>query len=249
MTNKDLIEQIELLIETGEVPTALELCDNAILAFPNDPTFPCLKGVAYQQLGEFSKALYYHTQCITMEPQYFICWSCISIIHLEMLEMEKAHHAILRTIRTGPRQAESWWLRAIFRELQGDVEGGERAYRHANWLNPRLVPAMPILDDQQITQILFSVCTNDSIDMHQFEKYIDIVCIPAPDIIQLRESEVWESPIHILFSFDKSNARASITCYRQNLRRALAEEEDIKGYLSSLITPQVATFLQDQLLD
>jgi len=249
MTNKELIEQIELLIETGEVPGALELCDEAMEEFPEDPTFPCLKGVAYQQIGEFTKALYYHHKCIALEPQYFICWSCISIIHLEMLEMEKAHYSILRTLRAGPKQAESWWLRAIFRELHGDLAGGERAYRHANWLNPILVPPLPTLDEQQMKAFVLDACEQHCIDLYLLDRYISIVYIPAPDIIQLQESDIWESPIHILFSFESSSNQATITCYQQNLRRAMAEEEDINSYLSSLIIPQIESFLNGRSLD
>jgi len=243
MTNKDLIEQIELLIETGELQQALTLCNDALTEFPKEPTFHCLKGVAYQQLGELTKALYHHTQCVTIEPQYFICWSCISIIHLEMLEMEKAHHAILRALRAGPKQAEAWWLRAIFRELHGDTTGGERAYIHANWLNPDLVPQLPSLDEKEIHAFIFEACKTNSIELNPFKKLVDINCQQSPDIILLKETDQWESPIHLLFSFHEKHNRGTLTCYRQNIRRAVAEGEDIQSYLSTQIIPLVKDFL------
>jgi tetratricopeptide (TPR) repeat protein len=245
MKHKDFVEQIELLIETGDIPGALELCNLSLLEFPDEPTFLCLMGIAYQQIGELSKALFYHTKCVAIEPNYFICWSCISIIHLEMLEMEKAHHSILRTLRTGPNQAEAWWLRAIFRELHGDIAGGERAYQHASWLNPVLIPPLSPFNELEINTLILSVCDTHLIDIEEFSKNIRIIYTPTPDIILLQESDIWESPIHILFSFTRTPDKATITCYKQNIRRSIAENEDIPKYLSNVIIPQVQDYLKN----
>lgn len=241
--NQDqIIQKIHDLLKEEAFSEALEIC-NQILAKSNDGIILHLKGLALYCLERFQEAIVSFTEA-TQQPNFTVeSWSYLALLQLEMLNLEQAKIAILRATQISPYQADIWAIRAIYREWLQDFQGAERAYDHAHWLAPDIIPKFPKFQPEQITEELTNILLQKGFTPEDISEIISIQFQLAPTLSQLEDNLHVISPLYLSFHFEQNHQRGILIGFEKNILRSLAEDVSVEKQLEPIL-PQLEHYLE-----
>jgi tetratricopeptide (TPR) repeat protein len=234
-------KQCQEHLKDGDFQEALELC-NELLEDDTGGLVFHLQGIALYYLGRMHEAIFAFTQATQYDEASVEAWSYLALIHLEMLNLEQAKIAILRASQITPYHADTWALRTIYREWQQDFSGADRAYAHAHWLSPDVIPKLsPFKQDEALENIKKSL-REQSIYWEQFDSCISIQYQTAPTLPQLKANQTYMSSLFLSFHLETHPEKAILIGFEKNIQRGLAEDISIEEQLSHLF-PQIKDYL------
>ena len=237
------IKQCQEYLKNGQFPEALEICNELLeeVEEENGLLFH-LQGIAFYYLGRMHEAIFSFTQATQHKETSVEAWSYLALIHLEMLNLEQAKIAILRASQITPYHADTWALRAIYREWQQDFAGADRAYAHAHWLSPDIIPKLPPFEDEDVLEQIKEALKEQSIDWDQFDSCISIQFQKAANLPQLEANQTYMSSLFLSFHLETHPEKAILIGFEKNIQRGLAEDISIAEQLSHLF-PQLQDYL------
>ena len=244
---RELLDQIETVLHTGDSLTAIEMCDQVLKDFPNDAETLFIKSVGLQLTGQIEQALHGYHQAATSDHKFYAAWNHLALLAIEVIDWPKAEHAIQRSIRVEPFNADGWWIRSLLRELRGDLNGAKRARSHAQWLDPQSYPPLPVLSNDAVKEILrFAVNEIDS-NLQNYFMQLPLHIEEYPSLKFLHQFEQPPSPIRVLCFLNRSKqneASPSILMFRQNLRRAIQNEDEMLSEIRNALLSHGLSFMQ-----
>jgi tetratricopeptide (TPR) repeat protein len=244
---ESFLEQVEAVLNAGDVDHALSLCDLALQLFPRHPEVLYIRAIGLQLNGQWEEALDSYHQAALARPSFSQAWCHMGLLSLEMYDFSQAENAIQRAIRAEPMNSDGWWIRSLMRELKGDLAGAERARAYACWLDPEIYQPLPEMDDEAILTVLNDALAGASEHILALfeEVQIRIHEIPKPDLLPV----VPESPLRSLFvmqhiGLGEGNWQQPLTLYafRQNIRRARLNREELLQELKTSLVQELERY-------
>ena len=115
----------------------------------------------------------------------------------------------------------------MLRELRGDTNGAKRTRNHATWLDPESYPPLPILSNDAVQEILKFAIKEFNPTLKDYFSHLPLYIEEVPSLQFLEQFGTPPSPIRLLcfLNTQNKNKSSSIIMFRQNLRRALQDEE------------------------
>ena len=131
-------------------------------------------------------------------------------------------------------------MRSLYRELNGDLLGAERAF-HAHRLDPQGIQLLPEISETHIRELALSALQGLLGDIQSLSPFITLSIETAPSESILSGEDLWHSPLHILTHVRKNPFE--VICFRQNIRRHSQQGLDLEQHFSSLFTEHLADLL------
>ena len=249
MTNRlrNLLDQIETVLHTGDAEAAIGMCDQVLNDFPNDSETLFIKAVGLQLLGQIEQALHTYHQAAISNPKFFAAWNHLSLLAIETLDWPKAEHAIQRSIRVEPFNADGWWIRSLLRELRGDSNGAKRTRSHAHWLDPESYPQLPVISNNAVKEILKFALKDIDQPIQSYFIQLPLHVEEYPSLKFLNQFEHPPSPIRILCFLNQSKQKETgsfIVMFRQNIRRAMQNEAEMLAEIRNSLLANSPSVMQ-----
>ncbi|MBM76314.1 MAG: hypothetical protein CMK59_12995 [Proteobacteria bacterium] len=226
---ENLLVQAEELLCLGEPESCLALCLEGLQIEPSDPDLLFLQALSMQLIGSWEEALSILYSIVTTDSQNLQAWAHIAILQLELMDL-KAAKAVIKTIQDKDATFEDgWWLRSILRERMNDIEGADRAYGMANWLDPSEYPMLPYFDDHELRELISEVLNTAPpfLKMLYQQSIVQFKETPGTEHIELSDLP----PLQILCTpipktgFIRPIHQPTLVIFKRNIRRALVDKE------------------------
>ena len=234
---ENLLLQAEELLCLGEPESCLELCLEGLQIEPSDPDLLFLQALSMQIIGAWEEALVILYSIVTADPDNTQAWAHIAILQLELMNISAAQ-AVIQTIQVkDPAFEDGWWLRALLRERTGDIDGADRAYGMASWLNPDEYPTLPPLENDDLKDLINEVLNTAQPFLKMLYQQSIIQIKDVPDSEHIAASDL--PPLQILCtpipqnSFSTAVRQPTIVFFKRNIRRALMDKEQLMQRLLS----------------
>ena len=248
---RDIIEQVEAILQSGDPRAALELCDLAVKEFPTEAEPLFFRALSLQIDGQLEDAMDAFYQAALADKNHYAAWCHLGLLSIELLEFTQAQHAIVRAIRSNPTCADGWWIRSLLRELLGDDEGARRARALASWFDPVHYPKLPKVTDDEIHRIYHEAISEMSESEFSLLSQMPVILEECPSATILNQYAIAPSPIrllgHVMLS-PKTETQPQgpmVILFRQNLRRAWDHSEELLDSLRCCLAERLDVLFND----
>ncbi len=129
------------LVQTGQLPRALETLERAKSAGPRDPTALHELGKAYHLAGRSTEAIAALLESVRLDPEFTEARNTLGNVYFETGDAAKAEDALRQTIRIQPDYAEAQNNLANVLASKGDLPQAEFHYEQAIRSSPALTSA------------------------------------------------------------------------------------------------------------
>jgi tetratricopeptide (TPR) repeat protein len=115
---------------------AIEYLNNAIKLQPNDAEIYYNRGVAYDNLGQYKRAIKDYNQAIILKPDYAEAFYNRGTINNTIGQYQRAIEDFNETIRLNPNDAEAYLGRGFTCDKLGQLQRAIENYSKSIWLIP-----------------------------------------------------------------------------------------------------------------
>lgn len=251
-----ILDQAEVVLDTGDAEKAIAICDHALSLFPGHPGALFVRGDGLRALGEMAEAAQSYRAAALARPDHASSWASLALTAFEILNITEADRAMKRAIREDPTNPQAWWVRSLLREWRGDISGADRSRTHAAWLDPIGFPLPPTLTEEEIDTLVEECLMELPQSIRDYLSNVVILLEDLPGIGVLKQFDPPASPLQMLGYFSGpslmdrgegftpwSQLPANIILYRRNLQRYAMSRDHLIEELRITLLHEVGHFL------
>lgn len=131
-----LVEQAKTFFQKGQYDSAIQYCNEIIIAYPQSELAYHSRGAAYNAKGDIERAFKDYNKAIELNPNYAPAYINRGIIYANKGDFEQAFNDYNKAIELSPNDASAYYNRGLGYLHKGSYEQAIHDFRKAIELRP-----------------------------------------------------------------------------------------------------------------
>lgn len=205
-TPEDLLAVASAALEQGDPEAALELCRELLTERPDHDEARLLEAEAFRDLQDLERAEESYRHLLAAHPTHVDGLAGMARVLIDQYRLEEAAACASHAIRRDPGHPEAHHVRAMLRELRGDLAGALRDHTRA-WVGSSRYPLPKPRDHAALRALLADAArlSNDEAFTH-WVTTLPLAIEPAPTPETCQAYDPPASPVELVGHFGAEDA-------------------------------------------